>query len=160
MTETAKNEELVQLEIRKGADGELRAGGLRFVACRREVGGIDGGISLYVWSDMPEDDRELLRLDFFRTRPHYHAPADRQAETAIEVGPHADSVAWGIDALTGRAPELLREGGFDDLAARLDASALASAGEKLRALFDGLDEPTEVSYFDVPRSVLDALAAG
>ena len=71
-----------------------------------------------------------------------------------------DSAAWGIDALTTRAPELFRQGGFDELADKLDTGALGSAGAELRALFAGLVEPTEVSYVEVPKSVLDALAAG
>ncbi len=160
MTETAaQSEEMVQLAIHKGEDAELCVGGLRFVACRREVGEIDGGISLYVSSDVPGDDRQLLRFDFFRANPHYHAPAENQSDTKIEVAGRDDSAAWGIDALTTRAPELFRQGGFDELADKLDTAALGSAGEGLRALFARLAEPTEVSYFDVPKSVVDSLAA-
>jgi len=161
MTETeAQSEEMVRLAIHKGVDAELRVGGLRFVACRRELGELDGGISLYVSSDVPGDDRELLRFDFFRTSPHYHAPAENRADTKIEVAGIDESAAWGIDALTTRAPELLRQGGFDELADKLDAGTLGSAGAGLRALFAGLAEPTEVSHFDVPKSVIDSLTAG
>ena len=46
MSESDSKPEMAQLEIAKGPDAELRAGGLRFVACRREVGEIDGGITL------------------------------------------------------------------------------------------------------------------
>ena len=89
MTETpAQSEEMARLAIHKGEEAEFRIGGLRFVACRREVGEIDGGISLYVSSDVPGDDRQLLRFDFFRTNPHYHAPAENRVETpdALIVG--------------------------------------------------------------------------
>ncbi len=160
MTETAaQSEEMVQLAMHKGEDAELCVGGLRFVACRREVGEIDGGISLYVSTDVPDDDRQLLRFDFFRTKPHYHAPAENQAETKIEVAGTDDSAAWGIDALTTRAPELFRQGGFDEIADKLDTGALGSAAAGLRALFAGLTEPTEVSYVEVPKSVVDSLVA-
>ena len=79
---------MAKLEIRKGPDAEVSAGGLRFVACRREVGDIDGGITLYVWGREAEatEDVEVLRMDLFRERPHYHAPAERQEETRIEAG--------------------------------------------------------------------------
>ena len=161
MTATAdQSTEMAQLEIVKGANGELCVGGLRFSACRREVGSIDGGITLYVFSDLPGDDREFLRVDLFRNRPHYHAPADNRAETKIELDATSDARAWGIDAMTNRASELIAEGGFEEAASRIDGAALAQAGPALRRLFDELPEPTEVSYFDVPKSVLDGLSGG
>ena len=36
-------EEMAQLEIVKGDEAELQVGGLRFVACRREIDKFDGG---------------------------------------------------------------------------------------------------------------------
>ena len=44
ISESDSKPEMAQLEIAKGPDAELTAGGLRFVACRREVGEIDGGM--------------------------------------------------------------------------------------------------------------------
>ena len=78
---------MVQLEIRKSPDREREIGGLRLVACRREVGQIDGGVSLYVWAAPGEGEPEVevLRCDLFRDRPHYHAPAENQEETAIDA---------------------------------------------------------------------------
>ena len=150
---------MAKLEIRKGPDAEVSAGGLRFVACRREVGDIDGGITLYVWGREAEatEDVEVLRMDLFRERPHYHAPAERQEETRIETG---DAVAWGIDALTTRAPALAEEAGYAGLGSALDGAALRDSGPLLRDLFAGLEEPNEVSYFEIPQSVLDGLAGG
>ena len=149
---------MAKLEIRKGPDAEVAAGGLRFVACRREVGEIDGGITLYVWGREPraESEVEVLRMDLFRERPHYHAPAERQEETRIVAD---DVVGWGIDALTTRAASFADEAGYGAIGAALDGEALRGAGPLLRDLFDGLEEPNEVSYFEVPQSVLDQLAA-
>jgi len=150
---------MVQLEIHKGASAELVAGGLRFVACRREVGGIDGGISLYIFSALPDEERELLRFDLFRTRPHYHAPAEDQNETRIDPAPHADSSGWGVEALTTRAGEFVAQAGFSEIADQLDADALLQAAPELEAMFSGLAEPTERSTFEIPQSVLDSLTA-
>jgi len=149
---------MAKLEIRKGPDAEVSAGGLRFAACRREVGEIDGGITLYVWGREPraESEVEVLRMDLFRERPHYHAPAERQEETRIVAD---DVVGWGIDALTTRAASFADEAGYGAIGAALDGEALRGAGPLLRDLFDGLEEPNEVSYFEVPQSVLDQLAA-
>lgn len=147
--------EMTTLEIWKGPDAELRVGGLRLVACRREVDTIDGGVTLCVWNDLGgRASRELLRLDLFRNRPHYHAPADRQKETRIDAGSDG-SLAWGVEALTSRARALLAEGGFEAIAAELDAEALAGAGPELRALLDGLGEPSERSTFEVPTAMLE-----
>lgn len=150
--------EMAKLEIRKGPDAEVSAGGLRFVACRREVGDIDGGITLYVWGQETDagGEVEVLRMDLFRERPHYHAPAERQQETRIEAG---DAVAWGIDAVTLRAAALVEEAGHARIGAALDGDMLREAGPLLRDLFAGLEEPNEVSYFEVPQSVLDGLAS-
>lgn len=157
---TSPPSETVTLEIWKGPDAELRVGGLRLVACRREVDTIDGGVTLTVWDD-PEtgEPRELLRLDLFRKRPHYHAPAEKREETRIEADAGA-SLAWGVQALTTRAAELLAEGGFAALAAELDADALRDAGGAIRALLDGLAEPDERSTFDVPAALLAGLRTG
>lgn len=150
--------EMVQLEIRKGPDAEIEVGGLRFVACRREVGNIDGGITLYVWGSPAEtgDQVELLRFDFFRDRPHYHAPAEKKEECAIDAA-KGGSVAWGIQALTTRAPELALQAGFGSIGEALDVDALASAGPAIQSLFDSLEEPNEISYFEIPASVLASL---
>ncbi|MBJ18156.1 MAG: hypothetical protein CL933_01915 [Deltaproteobacteria bacterium] len=154
--------ETAHLEIRKGPDAELRIGGVRLVACRREVDVFDGGVTLYVFSEAPahEDEPvEFLRIDLFRERPHYHAPASRQEETAIEPG--AESLqAWAIEALTSRTPALATEAGYAELAATFDVEALAGSGEAIHGLLEGLAEPDEVSYFEVPRAVYDSLAAG
>lgn len=156
MSESAATE-MTTLEIWKGVDSELRVGGLRIVACRREVDTIDGGVTLYVWDDPSAGSpQELLRMDLFRERPHYHAPADEREETPIDAGP-AGSVAWGIAAITGRAKALLAEGGFETLAETLDVGALAGAGPAIQTLLDELEEPTERSTFDVPAKLLAGL---
>ena len=147
---------MARLEIHKGPDSELCAGGVRFVACRREVGTIDGGITLYLWSEA-RPEVELIRMDLFRNRPHYHAPAENQQETEIEPGGE-DVVAWGVQTVTRRTAQLAREAGYPDLAADLDAGALAQAEGALASMLEKLGEPNEVSYFEVPQAVLDGLA--
>ena len=125
MSESDSKPEMAQLEIAKGPDAELRAGGLRFVACRREVGEIDGGITLYVWSE-EEPELELIRMDLFRNRPHYHAPATNDAETKIDRGDQAIE-AWGVETVTRRAEQLASEAGHAELGARLSVEALKQA---------------------------------
>lgn len=151
---TAAAEPMSTLEIRKGADARLEVGGLRFVACRREVDVIDGGITLYVHSAAPGDDRELLRFDLFRNRPHYHAPATNAKETAIDASLASSVDEWGVENLTRRAGDLVAEAGFDDLQPSLDLQSIEKAGPALRQLFASLAEPTEVSHFPIPAARL------
>lgn len=145
----AASEPMSSLEIRKGADAQLEVGGLRFVACRREVDVIDGGITLYIHSAAPGDDRELLRFDLFRKRPHYHAPASNADETVIDASSAASVDEWGVENLSCRAGDLVAEAGFHDLRPSLDLQSIRQAGPALRQLFAGLAEPTEISRFPI-----------
>ena len=161
MTEAIQEENgKVQLEIRKGPDAVLSLGGLQFVACRREVDTIDGGITLIVWSD-PENSEdealELLRFDFFRNRPHYHSPASNRSEIQIDPEQHGDGQVWGIDQLTTSARELVAAAGFDQVAAKIEGSALAGGRIAMKTLFSELAEPTEISYFEVDAKLLTGL---
>ena len=150
--------EMAELSIHKGPEASLECGGLRFEACRREIEGIDGGVTLYVWSTNREPPVALLRFDLFRKSPHYHAPAEDQADTAIEA-PSGGAIEWGLDALSTRAADFVREAGEDAIANVLDQAELAAGREELAALIDGLEEPNETSTLSVPRAVLDGLAA-
>jgi hypothetical protein len=154
---TASAEPMASLEIRKGADAQLDVGGLRFVACRREVDVIDGGITLYVRS--AGDDRELLRFDLFRHRPHYHAPAENAQETVIDASTAASVDEWGVENLTRRAGELVAESGHLDVSPSLDLKAIGAAGPALRRLLAGLAEPTEISTFPIPSARLAEIRA-
>lgn len=153
----AVSEPMSQLEIRKGADATLDVGGLRFVACRREVDVVDGGITLYVNGALPGEERELLRFDLFRNRPHFHVPAENQNETEIPPASPERVRAFVIDLLTRRVGELVAEAGHPALRDRLDGSAIAAAAPALNRLLDGLAEPTEISYFPIPTAKLEAL---
>ncbi len=151
---------MAQLEIHTGMASEHSIGGLRFVAYRRDVGDFDGGISLYVWAALPDEDRELLRFDLFRGRPHYHAPAESEAGTPIELASHADCVGWCVEVLTTRVGEFLVRAGHAQIADRLDGAALAEAAPELNAILASLPEPTETESFEVPQSLIDTLAVG
>ena len=146
------------LTIQKGPEATLEVGGLRIAACRREIGEIDGGVSVYVFrAAVP--DQELFRLDLFRKRPHYHAPATNQDEENIEAE-EGSAVEWGVTALSERAGDLAAEGGFSDAAGEIDPVVLRGASGRIRDMLATLGEPTEVSHFDVPKAMLEKLAKG
>lgn len=159
---------MAQLPIHKGRDAELRLGGLRFEACRREIEGIDGGVTMRVFFGGAGDGTaadgtvpaELLRFDCFRKAPHYHAPGENQKETKIDGARFGDGRAWVFEQLATNWQTLLAEGGFEALAPEIDAAALADLPSRLDALFGDLEEPTETSFFEIEASVLEGLRAG
>jgi len=152
--------EKVQLAIHKGPDAEIEMGDLRFNACRREIGDADGGVTLRVFHVGGGEEVEVLRFDCFRNRPHYHAPGENQKETEIDVGELADSREWVYQSLSTSLSALLNEGGFDDLAERLDLVAFERLPRELRGMVEGLEEPCETSYFEVDASILEGLRDG
>lgn len=172
----ADRPEKAWLTIRKGVDGMLELGGLCFVACRREIEGVDGGVTLIVRegldaaggdavrgdaadvADAADGQRDLLRFDFFRKRPHFHVPAESQAERLIDPDRHGDGLEWGIEQIATDMQALVREAGFEDVVARIDEAALdAEARPALRGLVAGLAEPTETSRFEVDPKLLETL---
>jgi hypothetical protein len=149
--------ETVKLAIHKGAEAEVEIGGLRFRACRREVGDFDGGITLQVFDANAAAEPELLRFDCFRKSPHYHAPAENPAETKIDPGTHRDGAEWAIDQLSNNTRALLEQGGFGEVADDLDESVLREAVPRLQSLFASLPEPTDTSYFEVDPALIAEL---
>lgn len=145
--------ELVQLPIHKGVDDELVVDKLRFEACRREIEGIDGGVTLRVfWTE--GDQPELLRFDAFRKSPHYHAPGEETAENKIETSPDVDPKAWVIDRVANHLPALIEQAGYGSLVEALSDEARSGLEPRLVSLFEGLAEPSETSYFEIKASVL------
>ena len=156
MTATDPTPKMAKLAIHKGADAVLETEGLRFEACRREIEHVDGGVTLRVFST-GDDAMELLRFDCFRERPHYHAPGENQAETAIRATSETAARDWVFDALATRLPDLLDEAGAADRASTIDMGALAGLPARLGALFDDLAAPSETSYFEIEAAVLEQL---
>ena len=149
--------EMAKLEIHKGVDAEVDLGGLRFRACRREVGEIDGGVTLQVLQPDEAGETELVRFDCFRKSPHYHAPAENKKETKIAS---SESSEWVFERVSQDPVALLEEAGFRSLAEGLDLAALADAAPRLRTLVASLAEPSETSFFEIEASVLEGLAKG
>lgn len=162
MSGPATRPEKAWLTIHKGVDGVLELGGLSFVACRREIEGVDGGVTLIVRGGLDatgadataghaaghaaDGQPDLPRFDFFRKRPHFHVPAESEAERAIDPSRHGDGLEWGIEQIATDMQARVREAGFEDVAVRIDATALAArARPALRGLVAGLAEPTETS---------------
>jgi len=96
----------------------------------------DRGVSLHVVGDVDGARREVLRFDCFVEDPHYHYVDWRaKANEVLHVDPVADGdpLAWALERLRTRLPEMLARAGAPELAVSVDVAAVAAALPKIRA---------------------------
>jgi hypothetical protein len=114
--------------IAAAADAQLaRAGG----AERGQVTGLDDrGVALHVCAEQDGEWREFLRFDCFQEDPHYHYVSHRERKNEmVHLDPIADgdALAWALERLRTRLPQMLARAGGADVVPRLDARALEDA---------------------------------
>ena len=97
---------------------------------RADVGdGIDDrGVSLHVFGTAHGGEHvEHLRFDCFEADPHYHyVNWGERANDIVHIDPIADGdpLAWALDRIRTRLPQMLERAGAGDVAQRVDAGAL------------------------------------
>ena len=97
-----------------------------------DMEGVDGlddcGVSLHVFATHPDGDRlEHLRFDCFDEDPHYHyVDWKGQSNDMVHMDKIADGdpLAWALERIRTRLPQMLARAGAADIAERLDATAL------------------------------------
>jgi hypothetical protein len=98
---------------------------------RGQTAGLDDrGVALHVCAQQDGEWRELLRFDCFAEDPHYHYVSWRaRANEMIQLDPVADGdpLAWALERIRTRLPQMLERAGAGDVAARLDFAALEDA---------------------------------
>jgi hypothetical protein len=90
----------------------------------------DRGVSLHVFAEQDGEQRELLRFDCFVEDPHYHYISWRaRTNDMVHVDPIADgdALAWAIERIRTRLPQMLERAGAPEVARRIDAAALEEA---------------------------------
>jgi hypothetical protein len=90
----------------------------------------DRGVALHVCAQQDGEWRELLRFDCFQEDPHYHYVSHRdRMNDMLHLDPVADgdALAWALERIRTRLPQMLARAGAADVAARLDARALEEA---------------------------------
>jgi hypothetical protein len=87
----------------------------------------DRGVSIHVFAVRGGAASEHLRFDCFEEDPHYHyvSHAERSNEM-LRMDPIADgdTVAWALERVRTRLPQMLERAGAGDVVPRLDARAL------------------------------------
>jgi hypothetical protein len=88
----------------------------------------DRGVSLHVFGAGADGNRvEYLRFDCFDEDPHYHYVSwARKSNEMIHIDKVADGdpLAWALDRIRTRLPQMLARAGAGELAARVDAPAI------------------------------------
>jgi hypothetical protein len=90
----------------------------------------DRGVSLHVFAEQDGEQREFLRFDCFVEDPHYHYISWRgRTNDMVHLDPIADgdALAWAIERIRTRLPQMLERAGAPEVARRLDAAALEAA---------------------------------
>jgi hypothetical protein len=87
----------------------------------------DRGVSIHVFAVRGGVASEHLRFDCFEEDPHYHYVSHAQrSNEMLHLDPVADGdcVAWALERLRTRLPQMLARAGAADVAAQLDPHAL------------------------------------
>ncbi len=89
----------------------------------------DRGVSLHVCA-AGDETRDILRFDCFDEDPHYHYVSWRaMSNEMLHIDPIADGdpLAWALERIRTRLPQMLARAGAADLAARVDAREIERA---------------------------------
>ena len=130
-----------QLEV---ADGDARG---------QTTGLDDRGVSIHVYGNQDGEEREFLRFDCFLEDPHYHYVSWRdKANEMIHLDPVADGdpLAWALERIRTRLPQMLARAGASDVAERVDLQAMEEALPRItqaafRARYEHADDDTILS---------------
>ncbi len=91
-------------------------------------GGSDEGLTFDVTTTgAPDEGKRILRFDCFYNEPHYHVGAaggENAARKMKEEGVE-DPVRWTLEQLKTRFPAMVRQAGYDEIAAKIDQQAIA-----------------------------------
>jgi hypothetical protein len=103
-----------------------------------EGGFSDEGVSIHVCGT--DDGYEYVRFDVFDDEPHYHY-VHRHDDGTIEnqvidfdATANGDMLAWAIDCLRARLPEMLMAAGGARVAGKLDMNVIAPVLDDVAAM--------------------------
>jgi len=87
----------------------------------------DRGVSLHVFGRDGANFLEYLRFDCFREEPHYHYVSwARKSNEVLHIDPVADGdpLAWSLERIRTRLPQMLQRAGVSALARQVDPMLL------------------------------------
>ena len=122
------------MQYKDSEKATVELGGLRFDVMHRTLAN-DGGATIEVYGDTDEGSQQVLRFDCFKKEPHFHyAPMTSDGRKGLPLDPAqvGDGVDWAMEQIRSHVPEMLKTAGFDDLAGKVDAQALAAGWTRVK----------------------------
>jgi len=83
----------------------------------------DRGVSIHVFAEVGGDRQEVLRFDCFQEDPHYHYVSwSARSNEMLHIDPVADGdpLAWALERIRTRLPQMLERAGAAEAAATVD----------------------------------------
>jgi hypothetical protein len=107
----------------------IEQAGMRMtVAHRHGLGGSDEGLTFDITTVGSEDEgKRILRFDCFYKNPHYHVGASGGENAARKMKEEGveDPVRWTLEQLKTRFPAMIKQAGYEEIAAKIDQQAIA-----------------------------------
>jgi len=107
----------------------IEQAGMRMtVAHRQGLGGSDEGLTFDITTAGAEvEGKRILRFDCFYKNPHYHVGPSGGESAAYKMKDEGieDPVRWTLEQLKTRFPSMIKQAGYEEIAARIDQQAIA-----------------------------------
>src|ERR687892_2911731 len=107
----------------------IEQAGMRMnIAHRQGLGGTDEGLTFDITTAGPENEgKRILRFDCFYKNPHYHVGASSGENAAHKMKDEGveDPVRWTLEQLKTRFPSMVKQGGYEEIAKKIDQQAIA-----------------------------------
>ena len=115
----------------------IEQAGMRMTIVHRQgLGGSDEGLTFDITTAGSENEgKRILRFDCFYKNPHYHvgpSGGEREAYKMKDEGIE-DPVRWTLEQLKTRFPSMIKQAGYEEIAAKIDQQAIADQLTRLEA---------------------------
>jgi hypothetical protein len=112
----------------------IEQAGMRMtVAHRQGLGSKDEGLTFDITTAGPKDEgKRILRFDCFYQSPHYHiGVSGEHAARNIKDEGIEDPVRWSLEQLKTGFSTMVKQAGYEEIAAKIDQQAIAAQLTKL-----------------------------
>ena len=95
---------------------------------RHGLGGKVEGLTFDITTVGSEDEgKRILRFDCFYKEPHYHVGPTGGLDKAHKMKAEGveDPVRWTLEQLKTRFPAMIKQAGYEEIAAKIDQQAIA-----------------------------------
>jgi hypothetical protein len=100
----------------------------------------DSGVSLHVFAGPNGQQKEYLRFDCFNEDPHYHyVDWKNNSNEVLHIDPVADGdpLAWSLERIGTRLPQMLSRAGARDIAQQVDSELIDQAMSRIKEIARG-----------------------